>query len=380
MIEYSQSPGIRILDGFLTAHECDRLLELVSKPSRKRYSVTNDVDSPQRISVSYGREIVNRLSFQHDEIPELETICEKAAALSGLPLVNAEPLTLHCSLSGEKDDACDGAFPEDSVNRAKANGGQRVSSLSVFLNAAAGAGRTFPALHLKVGAVQGRALLLGHVDASNNPHPLAVSVQQPPVDGQCWTMELNFRETRRAGQIPKFTAQGFKVDTIPNDLFEELSTYYQKHRKNAVTEESDAIGRYVLGDIVPSKIVPLTKALEDAVVVATMQKIQLWSGLDNVTFAACFGIREYQRGAILKGHRDREETHILSAILNVAQEVDEQWPLEIEDHGGRRHQIILSPGDMILYESARLLHGRETQLNGHSYANLFVHFRPQDWH
>ena len=380
MIEYSQSPGIRILDRFLTAYECDRLLELVKKRSRDRYSLTSDVDSPQRISISYGPEIVDSVTFQHDEIPELEAICKKGAALSGLPLVNAEPLTLHCYRSGEKVDACDGAFPEGSVNRRKADGGQRVTSLSVFLNGAAGAARTFPALDLNVGAVQGRALLLGHVDTSNNPHPLAVSVQQPPVDGQCWTMELKFRETRRAGQIPKFTTQGFKVDTIPNDLFEELSTYYQTHRKNAVAEESDAIGRYVLGDAVPSKIVPLTNTLEDAVVLATMQKIQLWSGLNNVTFAACFGIREYQRGAILKAHRDKEETHILSAILNVAQEVDEQWPLEIEDHGGRRHQIILSPGDMILYESARLVHGRETRLNGHSYANLFVHFHPQDWH
>ena len=35
-----------------------------------------------------------------------------------------------------------------------------------------------------------------------------------------------------------------------------------------------------------------------------------------------------------------------------------QWPLLILDHNDKEHEIKMSPGDMVLYESAKLLHGR----------------------
>ena len=136
---------------------------------------------------------------------------------------------------------------------------------------------------------------------------------------------------------------------------------------------------YILGDELPSKMIQLTEDLEEAVVSGIRPIIESWSGFENLSFAACYGIREYQRGAVLKAHRDREGSHILSAILNIAQEVEEDWPLQIDDHSGCRRQVVLAPGEMVLYESARLLHGRETKLNGNTYANIFVHFQPDDW-
>ena len=51
-----------------------------------------------------------------------------------------------------------------------------------------------------------------------------------------------------------------------------------------------------------------------------------------------------------------QESHIISVILNVAQDVDEDWPLYIKDHRGRGRQILLQPGEMIYYESAKLVH------------------------
>ena len=73
-------------------------------------------------------------------------------------------------------------------------------------------------------------------------------------------------------------------------------------------------------------------------------------------------------------------SHVVAVIINVAQQVDEAWPLVIEDHRGIEHTVTMEPGEMVLYESARLLHGRPIPLNGSSYANLFVHFKPAtDW-
>ncbi len=64
-------------------------------------------------------------------------------------------------------------------------------------------------------------------------------------------------------------------------------------------------------------------------------------------------MRRYERGATLTAHIDQQETHVISAILNIAQDVDEPWPLEIMDWNEERHKVFLQPGDMIWYESAR---------------------------
>ena len=379
LIVYSESPGVTIKDAFLSAEECERLLALAKRCIAERYSVVSGIHSTQRISVGYGGRSGYQFEFPYAETPELEDIYEKAAALCGLPVVNAEPLLICSVLPSTGSDALHHAFEENSAERSSEQGGQRVASLVLFLDAAEGAGHKFPSLQLTIGAVAGRAIVFGNVDAANNPHSLVVNQRLLPNTGECWIVELHFREARRPGQVPKVTDDGFRTGTIPESLLARLQAYYQGQRSTAVAEESDAIGRYVLGDELPSKMIQLTEDLEEAVVSGIRPIIESWSGFKNLSFAACYGIREYQRGAVLKAHRDKEGSHILSAILNIAQEVEEDWPLQIDDHSGCRHEVVLAPGGMVLYESARLLHGRETKLNGDTYANIFVHFQPNDW-
>jgi prolyl 4-hydroxylase len=50
--------------------------------------------------------------------------------------------------------------------------------------------------------------------------------------------------------------------------------------------------------------------------------------------------------------------------------------LEIEDHQGKKHQLILKPGEIILYESALLDHGRPSPLEGNKFVNVFCHYMP----
>jgi hypothetical protein len=60
-------------------------------------------------------------------------------------------------------------------------------------------------------------------------------------------------------------------------------------------------------------------------------------------------------------HVDTLATHVVSAIINVDQDVDEPWELLILDHEDNEHSLQMAPGDMLLYESAKLLHGRPGQ-------------------
>jgi prolyl 4-hydroxylase len=105
------------------------------------------------------------------------------------------------------------------------------------------------------------------------------------------------------------------------------------------------------------------------------EPLENWSQIQlEPTFV--YGIREYKEGAILVPHRDRDETHIVSAIINIDKEVREDWPLVIEDHNQKKHEVFLDPGEVLFYESAKLLHGRPYPLKGKSYANIFCHYKP----
>jgi len=81
------------------------------------------------------------------------------------------------------------------------------------------------------------------------------------------------------------------------------------------------------------------------------------------------------------GHVDHLKSHVVSAILNIRQKVDEDWLLQIFDHEGKPHSLTVHPGDMVWYESASLEHGRVFPLNGSYYENMFVHYMPrsQKW-
>ena len=70
-------------------------------------------------------------------------------------------------------------------------------------------------------------------------------------------------------------------------------------------------------------------------------------------------------------------THVISAILNIKQKVDSDWPLQIYDHDGRLHEVTLKEGEMVWYESAKMVHARAVPLNGSYFENIFVHYMPR---
>merc|ERR1712151_199412 len=104
--------------------------------------------------------------------------------------------------------------------------------------------------------------------------------------------------------------------------------------------------------------------------------IQEWTG-EELTQCSLYGIRVYEEGAILATHVDRLPL-VSSAIINVDQDVDEPWPLEVIGHDGKAYNVTMEPGDMVLYESHSVLHGRPFPLKGRFFANVFIHFAPEN--
>ena len=55
--------------------------------------------------------------------------------------------------------------------------------------------------------------------------------------------------------------------------------------------------------------------------------------------------------------------------------MEKDWPLYILDNEGEQHMVVMEPGEMVWYESARLIHGRPQPLEGKYYDNAMVGFR-----
>ena len=127
-----------------------------------------------------------------------------------------------------------------------------------------------------------------------------------------------------------------------------------------------------------SSLIDLSDGLRTEIHNALKLMMEQWCGKELLP-TYVYGIRVYHRGAVLKCHQDRLETHIISAIINIDQQVDEDWPLVIDDNYYRRHQVLLKPGEVIFYEGGRLTHGRPYPLKGDSFANIFCHFKPADY-
>jgi hypothetical protein len=190
---------------------------------------------------------------------------------------------------------------------------------------------------------------------------------------------------------PKFSKSesGYLVLKMPDELFQVVKTAYEHGR---ISQEKPPGMHYSNSGIgaVQWNIVSLDAMIQTRTWVAHfVHAIADW-WVDfkyHLEFKACYGIREYQRNAMLIDHRDTTATHIISAILQVDQEAEEGWPLYIEDHkrsGGTKdtteyNEVYLQPGYMLLYEGARYFHGRPRRFNGTRFANIFVHFKPTLW-
>jgi len=118
-----------------------------------------------------------------------------------------------------------------------------------------------------------------------------------------------------------------------------------------------------------------------AQVIDEMQQVLQWWTNQSLKHTSTFGVRIYHRGSMLINHVDRADTHLASAVIQIAQEVDKDggWPLEVLTDDGDAFEVFMQPGEMVLYEGARLRHGRPMRFQGTDFANVFSHFAPLDW-
>lgn len=192
--------------------------------------------------------------------------------------------------------------------------------------------------------------------------------------------EQHFISTRYASNyfqpplVQNVTAIGFKKMRCPEDLFSEISKWYKQAEPNEKKESTT--GPVINQDISPTYMSFLNGPIRSRIIDEIRPILEDWSG-HELKMTSLYGIRKYTQGGVLRMHVDTVVTHVVSVIVNVDQDVQEDWMLEIVDHDGNLHEIAMEPGDMVLYESAKALHGRPKPLQGKSYSNFFLHYQPK---
>jgi prolyl 4-hydroxylase len=108
--------------------------------------------------------------------------------------------------------------------------------------------------------------------------------------------------------------------------------------------------------------------LRDLVWDTAHRMLEEWTG-QELAKTSFYGIRMYATNAVLAPHVDRMPL-VTSAVINVAQDVEEDWVLELWGHDGKAYNVSMEVGDMVMYESHSVIHGRPWPLKGKYFANV----------
>ncbi|MBU2871772.1 2OG-Fe(II) oxygenase [Colwellia sp. E2M01] len=379
------------LDNFLNETECNKIIKLIRSKLRPSELTSAETDKAYRTSRTCD------LGKLNDKF--METIDQRICDMIGIDESYSEVVQGQLYDVGQQFKAHTDFFEAHEIEQFGAQMGQRTYTFMIYLNDVEEGGETaFVNVGESIKPKTGMAVIWNSLYSDGKTNSDSMHHGMPVIKGYKAVITKWFRTYSRLTPAPSmmskskneyvhnFTEIGFKKSKLPEPLFAKIRLFYQDNKHTIVDE-------HVPGDFIyneasinkkntnknkkSSALVELTDSLREEVHNAMKPLLEQWTG-QKLAPTYVYGIRVYFDGAVLKMHRDRIETHIISVILNVDQEVKQDWPLTIEDNYYRKHHIMLKPGEMIFYEGARLSHGRPTPFSGSSYANIFCHFQPEN--
>mmetsp|Transcript_23566 Transcript_23566/g.55470 ORF Transcript_23566/g.55470 Transcript_23566/m.55470 type:complete len:412 (-) Transcript_23566:105-1340(-) len=181
-----------------------------------------------------------------------------------------------------------------------------------------------------------------------------------------------FAQTLHAAVVQKnFTEHGFGLARAPESLMEDL-----RRAIRSGVEKGPRLESYINAITEPRPWFIDRPDLEQRVLNELQHYPEAWVGFE-LTPATAYGFRLYRNTSRLHVHVDKAKTHVISFILHIDSSDDaEPWPILIEDFQGITHEVTLTSGDLLFYESSKCFHGRPRPFNGTWYSSVFVHYYP----
>ena len=367
------------IDNFLNEKECAAIVEVIkSKLRPSEIASNNEYDDSFRTS--------STCDLGNLDLDILKDLDRRICELIGINQSYSEIIQGQHYEVGQEFKAHTDYFEGDQINEFGGQRGQRTYTFMIYLNDVTEGGETeFYQIDRKIKPSLGKAVIWNNLDKNGSPNPKTLHHAHPVLEGSKTVITKWFRENGEGIEqisalnkdIRNYTVEGFKKTTLNKNLYNELIDFYIGMKGEAKQEHVEGNFIQSKDSDSPSNLIELSEELKDKIHKSLHKSLEEWSETKLIpTFV--YGIRDYKKGSVLVPHRDREKTHIISAIINIDQDLEKEWPLVIEDHYYRRHQIYLQPGEVIFYEGAKLLHGRPDEMQGTSYANIFCHFMPDE--
>ena len=384
----SDELDLRTVDNFLNAAECNRLIDVIKSNMRPSTVGSYEVDTRFRTSQTCD------LGQLDDRF--VKDIDRRICQLVGIDPRFSEPIQGQHYEVGQEFKAHTDFFDPHEFDLHCSEQGQRTFTVMIYLNTVKAGGETrFRRVNKAFKPRRGLAVVWNSLDEDGSPNMDSIHQSVPVEKGTKTIITKWFRSKSPSltpekmlikthnEYVPNYTRTGVDKARLPEPLFKKINGFYHENRSSL--EEEHVEGDFIVNS---DKAVDRNRKSSSVVQMSDEMRLEIHDALKPMMEKWCgkkleptyvYGIREYHEGAVLKMHRDRIDTHIISAIINVEQETDVDWPLVIEDNDYRRHHVMIKPGDMIFYEGGRLLHGRPFAFEGKSFANLFCHFKPVDY-
>jgi prolyl 4-hydroxylase len=188
-------PVVAIFDNVLSAEECDELIRL----SRIKLQRSTIVDPQTGIHTVIEDRSSYGTFFALNETAFIAQLDRRIAQLMHLPIENGEGLQiLNYKVGGEYKTHFDFFPPEDPGSAAHiAKGGQRVSTLVIYLNEVERGGETiFPNVHMSVVPKKGSAVYFEYYNSLGQVDTRSLHGGTPVVVGEKWIATKWMRQSR----------------------------------------------------------------------------------------------------------------------------------------------------------------------------------------
>lgn len=188
-------PVIAVLDDFMSPDECDQLVEL-ARLKLKRSAIVDPASGQEKVidaRSSYGT------FFYLNENEFITRLDRRIAELMHWPVENGEGIQiLHYPVGAEYKAHFDYFPPDDPGSLPHlAKGGQRVSTLVMYLNDVQEGGETtFPSVQLSVTPKKGSAVYFEYCNSQGQVDPLSLHSGVPVVAGEKWIATKWMRQHR----------------------------------------------------------------------------------------------------------------------------------------------------------------------------------------
>ncbi len=190
-----KEPTIIVFENILSLEECDKLIEL-SQGKMQQSKVVDEITGQETLHTE-------RTSFgTYFNLAENEFIARldrRIAEVMHVPMENGEGIQILNYLPGGEYKPHFDYFPYEQPGSHKhlANGGQRVSTLVMYLNEVEQGGETsFPKLGFDVVPKKGRAVYFEYCNSRGEVDPLTLHAGLPVVKGEKWIATKWVRQRR----------------------------------------------------------------------------------------------------------------------------------------------------------------------------------------